>query len=185
MRNEPMKPTNNQKRALRFTLTTLLVVTVILAIAAVTVVSKQQTKRTGVGETKKLTKIGSKNPNMVTVKVAGQDVQVNSQTGQILELTQEEAQRLAAGLKRLVNQSTEGLVQTQHSNGLVSVDLQGRFQNVTVARVNKDRSVSQSCVDNPRAAAKFFGIDPQLIEGESKAKPVTNRKSPKGIEGNK
>jgi len=48
----------------------------------------------------------------------------------------------------------------------VTMDLQGRFQNVTVARVNDDGTTSHSCVDNRRAAASFFGIDPKLLEPE-------------------
>jgi hypothetical protein len=119
----------------------------------------------------------------VTVKVAGQEVKVDSQTGQIKELTQEEAQKLAAGLKQMVNQSSEGLVQVHHANGSVSTELQGRFQNVAVARVNKDGSVEQSCVDNPQAAGAFFGIDPNLIDPNAKSvekqpKPqvLTNRR---------
>ena len=178
-----MKPANYQKRGQRLTLTTLLVVTAILAIAAVTVVSKQQTKRTGVSDSKKSTKTVTKNPNLIPVKIAGQDVHVNSQTGQMRELTPEESRKLAAGLKQLVNQSTEGLVEAQHSNGSVSVDLNGRFKNVTVARVNKDGSVSKSCLDNRRAAAKFFGIDPKLLDTQARA--VKNLRSPTGIERRK
>src|SRR5436189_290320 len=48
-------------------------------------------------------------------------------------LTPAEAQEVAAGIRQLVSQSTDGLVQVPHANGLVSMDLQGRFQNVTVA----------------------------------------------------
>ena len=118
------------------------------------------------------------NENFVTVKVAGQDVQVNGQTGQIKALTPEEAKKLAAGLKQLVNQSTEGLVQVRHADGSVSMDLEGRFQNVTVVRVNKDGSIAQSCVDNPQAAGAFFGIDPKLIENQSSADAVKGQ-SPK------
>lgn len=85
------------------------------------------------------------------------------QTGQIKPLTQEEAQRLAAALKELANQSTAGLKSVHHPDGTVSMDLQGRFQNVALARKNEDGSVSQACVDNPQAGAAFFGIDPQLV----------------------
>ena len=87
-----------------------------------------------------------------------------SQKEDIQPLTPQEAEKLAAGLKPMLNQSTEGLVQVQHPDGSVSMDLDDRFQNVTVARVNKDGTVSQSCVDNPGAAGAFFGIDPKLIE---------------------
>jgi hypothetical protein len=163
---KPLKqPTKRVKGSPRLRLTTVLVATAILALAAVTVVSRQRARANeSVGLERSLQVAKKSKGNFVTVKVAGQDVEVDSQTGQMKELTPEEKQKLAAGLKEMVNQSTEGLVQVQHADGSVSMDLEGRFQNVTVARVNKDGSVSQSCVDNPQAAGAFFGIDPKLIE---------------------
>jgi hypothetical protein len=160
------KSTQSAKRFPRLTLTTVLVATAILAIAAVTVVSRQKASA-GAREPERSLQVAKKSKgNFVTVKVAGQDVEVDSQTGQMKELTPEEARKLAAGLKQMVNQSTEGLVQVQHADGSVSMDLEGRFQNVTVARVNQDGSVTQSCVDNPQAAAEFFKIDPKLMENQ-------------------
>lgn len=97
----------------------------------------------------------------------GQSVAV--QTGQIKPLTPEEVQKLAAALKELANQSTDGLQQVQHADGSVSVDLQGRFQNVAIAKRNEDGSVSQSCVDNPASGAAFFGIDPGLVGAKAKS----------------
>jgi hypothetical protein len=144
----------------------VLVAAAILAIAAVTVVSRQKARATRSGEPERSAQVANKS-NFVKVKVAGQDVEVGGQ-GQIKPPTPEEAQKLAAGLGEMINQSTEGLEQVQHEDGSVSMDLKGRFQNVTVARVNQDGSVSQSCVDNPRAAGAFFGIDPKLIEEHSK-----------------
>ena len=90
-------------------------------------------------------------------------VPLNPQTGQVRPLTQEEAQRLADGLKQLANQSTDGLQSVRHADGSVSTDLQGRFQNVAVARLDEDGKLTQSCIDNPEAGAAFFGIDPQLV----------------------
>jgi len=98
-----------------------------------------------------------------TVKVAGREVQVDPQTGQIKPLTQQEAQQLADGLKQLVNRSTEGLTEVQDPDGGISMDLQGRFQNVQVARVNSDGTVTQSCIDSPEGAASFFQLDPKLL----------------------
>jgi len=144
----------------------VLVATAILTIAAVTVVSSQKARITKASEAERSAQVAKKS-NFVNVKVAGQDVEVDGQTGQIKPLTTEEAQKLAAGLGEMINQSTEGLEQVQHADGSVSMDLKGRFQNVTVARVNQDGSVSQSCVDNPRAAGAFFGIDPKVIEEQS------------------
>jgi hypothetical protein len=143
----------------------VLVAAAILTIAAVTVVSSQKARITKAGEAERSAQVAKKS-NFVKVKVAGQDVEVDGQ-GQIKPLTPEEAQKLAGGLGEMINQSTEGLEQVQQADGSVSMDLKGRFQNVTVARVNQDGSVSQSCVDNPRAAGAFFGIDPKVIEEQS------------------
>ena len=145
----------------------ILVAVLVVGISAVSVLSRQ-TSRARESKTPEVTAVAPKlnkaNRNYVTMKVGGQDVHVDTQTGEIQPLTPEEAAKLAEGLKPMLNQSTDGLVQVQHPDGSVSVDLQGRFQDVTVARVNKDGTVSQSCVDNPKAAGAFFGIDPKLIE---------------------
>jgi hypothetical protein len=90
----------------------------------------------------------------VTVEVGGRKVRVNAQTLQQAPLTQDEAQRLAEQLEG--NKETDGLVQEKHEDGTVSVDLQGRFQNVTLAKKNDDGTVSASCVDTPEAAGAFL-----------------------------
>jgi hypothetical protein len=92
--------------------------------------------------------------NYVTVEAAGKKLQLNAQTLQQGPLTQEQAQQIAEALRE--NKSTNGLVQTQHPDGTVSIDLQGRFQNVMLAKKNDDGSVSQACVDNSEAAAAFL-----------------------------
>jgi hypothetical protein len=112
--------------------------------------------------------------NYVKVRMAGQEIQIDGQTGQIQRLTPEEAQKLAEGLRPMLNKSVEGLDGVNHPDASVSLELQGRFQNVTVARVNKDGTLSQSCVDNPRAAGAFFGIDPKMIEKGPGGKPRIN-----------
>jgi hypothetical protein len=171
--------TNSVKRIPRLKLISVLVASAILTIAAVTVASRQRARVSEpVAAEKNLQ--AAKKSKFTTVKVAGQDVQVDSQTGEIKPLTQEEAQTLAAGLKDMVNQSTEGLEQVRHADGSVSMDLKGRFQNVSVARVNQDGSVTQSCVDNPEAAGAFFGIDPKLIEDPT-SRTTKAPRSPKPV----
>jgi len=97
------------------------------------------------------------------LRAGAQQMPLDPQTGQVRPLTQEEAQRMAAGIKQLVNQSTDGLQSVRHADGSVSVDLQGRFQNLAVMKRNDDGTLTESCVDNPKAAAVFFEIDPQLV----------------------
>jgi hypothetical protein len=90
----------------------------------------------------------------VTVEVGGRKLRVNAQALQKGPLTQEEARQLSEQLEG--NKATEGLVQEKHKDGTVSVYLQGRFQNVTMARRNDDGTVSAACVDTPEAARAFL-----------------------------
>ena len=88
---------------------------------------------------------------------------VDVQTMQQRPLTREEAQQMADALKQMANQSTDGLVQVRQGDGTVSMDLDGRFQNVVLAKKNADGTVEQACVDNPTSGAAFLGIDPALV----------------------
>ena len=90
----------------------------------------------------------------VTVEVGGKRLRVNALTLQQGPLTQGQSQQIADALKG--NKSTDGLVEVGHADGTVSVDLQGRFQDVILAKKNDDGSVSEACVDNPEAAATFL-----------------------------
>lgn len=101
--------------------------------------------------------------NIVTASPSGQIVSFDRQTGESRPLTQDESKRLADGLKKLINRSTEGLVEVRMDDGTISMDLQGRFQNVMVAKQNEDGNLDTSCLDNLEAAADFFEIDPKLL----------------------
>ena len=163
------------KRFSRLHVFGIIVVTLVLAISAVSVLSRQTAKGREPNKPETISAAPKPAKTYVTRKVAGQDVKVDGQTGEIQPLTPQEAEKLAEGLKPMLNQSTEGLVQVHHPDGSVSVDLEGRFQDVTVARVNKDGTVSQSCVNNPKAAGAFFGIDPKQIENApSRTKTKSN-----------
>jgi hypothetical protein len=112
---------------------------------------------------------------------AGSPVPLDPQTGQVRPLTQAEAQRLGAELKQLVNQSTDGLQSVRHADGSVTMDLQGRFQNLAVAKLDENGQLIQSCVDNPESAAAFFEIDPQLVGVNKKpSTPTKNNAAAKG-----
>ncbi|MBC7798890.1 MAG: hypothetical protein H7Z37_18630 [Pyrinomonadaceae bacterium] len=105
------------------------------------------------------------------------DEQTAQTDNQARPLTAQEARTLSEGIKGLVNQSSEGLDEVQNSDGSISIDLQGRFQNVTVAKKNADGTISHSCVDNEDGASSFFGIGTtktvgKNVKGTSKAKPV-------------
>lgn len=150
-----------------------IVAVLVVAISTVTALSRQSAPAKP-ATVEKAALVTPSSKNYVQGKPAGQDIHVDGPTGEIQELTPEEAQKLAAGLKPMLNKSSDGLVEQHNPDGSVSLDLQGRFQNVTVARVNKDGTVTQSCVDNASAAGKFFGIDPKLIENSPAGKPRAN-----------
>jgi ribosomal protein L25 (general stress protein Ctc) len=90
----------------------------------------------------------------VTVEVNGRKLQVNAKTLQQAPLSQEQSRQIADALRD--NKSTEGLVEVRNADGSVSMDLQGRFQNVTIAKRNDDGSVSTACVDTPEGATSFL-----------------------------
>lgn len=162
---------------------TVVIIAAMAVIATGAVISRQQVKvkeESSAQAVKTPATAAAANRNYTTVRVAGQEIQVDSQTGQVKELTPEEAQRLAAGLKRELNKSTEGLVPVQKPDGSMSVDIDGRFQNVAVARTNDDGTVTTGCVDNAKAGAEFFGIDPQLVEDQPTSSATrTGRQQPR------
>ncbi len=121
----------------------------------------------------------SKSRHYVTSNTAGQTVVLDRQTGESRPLTLEEAQTLAEGIKQLVNPTTDGLVEVRHANGGVSMNLQGHFQNVSLAKKEADGTITQSCVNDLESAADFFEIDPALLgvaadAPVSKSEPTSN-----------
>jgi hypothetical protein len=165
-----MQPSNLTARISRQTIIGVVIAAVVLAAGVVTAIAMKgrppQETTTNEGQAPLVSKgtepMATEN-NYVTVNGAGEMVVLNRQTGETRGLTPEEAQRLAEGIKQLVNQDATGLVQVHHKNGTVSMDLQGRFQNVVLAKREADGTITQGCVDNPGDAAAFFDIDPALV----------------------
>lgn len=165
MRNRVKKTSTSKKRRRYLSPTSVVVATLVFAIGTVAVTSRQRLARSEnnkpFAEARGIT--GS-------LKVAGHDAGLNVQDG---ERTPEEAARLAEGLGQVIDQSTEGLVEIQHPDGSVSMNLEDHFQNVTVARIDQRGNLAQSCVDNPQAAGSFFRISPELIEKQRRlARPT-------------
>jgi len=167
MNNQSRKMgTSSLLRTRRFQVIGIVAAVVIFAIAA-TAISLQTSKAENAkGEQ---AEANSSRANAVPLR-SGQDGQTFTQS-QIRPLTQQEAQQLAEGIKKLVNQSTEGLKQVRHADGSVSMDLEGRFQNIALAKKTDDGHVTQSCVDNLESAAAFLGINRELIDGPKNSSP--------------
>ena len=98
----------------------------------------------------------AKPDHYTNVPFAGQTVAVDSQTGKLRAPTPDEARRLGAALRNYLNRSSQGLIVKTHPNGAQSVDLQGRFQSVSLAKINPDGSVSEKCVTSMQEADGFL-----------------------------
>ena len=165
---------DSAKKSRRFlAVSVVLVAMAIIAAGAATVVSRQNSKQSA---SPKAATAANTRTNVI-VTTGAQEAQLEGQAGQMKQLTPEEARKRADGLKQMINNSTEGLEAKQNADGSVSIDLQDRFQNVSLARVNQDGTVSTACVDNAEAAGEFLGIDPRMIDETAKAgrnkKPVS------------
>jgi hypothetical protein len=111
---------------------------------------------------------------------AGQKAAVDGE-GKLRPVTAEEARTLTEGVARHVDQSSDGLVEQQHASGAVSMDLDDRFQSVSLARLAGDGSVSTRCVTSLPEARRFLGQDgktppPAAIAGAGAA--AANRPLP-------
>lgn len=88
--------------------------------------------------------------------------------------TQNEQDRaMAAAIRKLTDQSTEGLVQEFLPDGSVMMDLKGRFQTVPIAQLDEDGNIAVRCVTSLAEANHFFGRD--LETGEYLHPPRTLR----------
>jgi hypothetical protein len=161
---------------------TLLLVGVVSAVSMqgeLTVLKAQvQGRKSDVSNQSGKTPEQAKGRRYVTTNAAGQPIVQDRQTGETRPLTRQEAETLAQGIKQLVNPTTDGLVEVRHANGMVSMDLQGHFQNVSVAKREADGSISQSCINDLESAADFFEIDPELLgvaAPVSKAEPTSSK----------
>lgn len=66
---------------------------------------------------------------------------------------------LAQTIRRLTNRSSEGLVERKIPSGGFSIDLEERFQNVMLARLESDGEPTAACVTSIEEANEFFGKD--------------------------
>lgn len=83
--------------------------------------------------------------------------------GRLRALTAEEAQALVAGMARFVDQSDVGLKWTLLPSGAIAIDLDDRFQSVSLARLGTDGRVATQCVGTAAEARSFLAPGPRGI----------------------
>ena len=95
----------------------------------------------------------------VTPGTAGQQVAIDPQTGRLRAVTPEEARALVAALTSSLSQSDAGLVPVRLPNGVVTLDLDGRFESAAMAKLAADGSIDAECVTSVEELKHFLGLD--------------------------
>ena len=90
---------------------------------------------------------------------ATKEIVLDKTTGRLRKPTQEETDAMVSRISVLTNRSSEGLTVNQRSNGMKSVDLQGRFNSVVLGRANADGTTEIRCVFSIEEAADFLGLE--------------------------
>jgi hypothetical protein len=81
------------------------------------------------------------------VGAAAMRVRLDPESGTLLLDTSPMATNKATDLEAMLSRSDEGLVSEFLPNGTVRVDLQGRFQNASVAHIGADGRIHTNCTD--------------------------------------
>ncbi len=89
---------------------------------------------------------------------ATRPIVVDQQTGQLRMPTKDEIDEAVQSLATLAKRSTEGLRQSSLANGTVTVDLDGGFGGVMLARPNADGTWETKCVFTFEEGAEFLGV---------------------------
>lgn len=116
------------------------------------------------------------NKEEVAVAPNGQQVAIDAKSGKLRQPTREEVEALIEGMKPALDTSTEGLKPVQHEDGTVSVDLEGRFQSTTIAKVQTDGTVSQRCVKSTEEAKEFLMAPAKKVTKKKQAAPTPQAK---------
>jgi hypothetical protein len=98
------------------------------------------------------------NPNVTTITAAeaGYRLSIDPVTGEFTdETTPIDAKDLPASLQNALSTSDEGLVERASPVAGVLIDLQGRFQSTSVARIDGDGNLEAPCLSNTSELDKF------------------------------
>lgn len=103
----------------------------------------------------------SRTPSKVSQKryVATKEIVRDKVTGQLRTPTPEETRLMVDQLKTLTNRSSEGLKAKQYPNGMVGVNLEGRFGGVVLGRDTADGGTEVRCVFTMQEAVEFLGLE--------------------------
>jgi len=93
--------------------------------------------------------------NVTSPGIAGAVVAIDPKTGKMVMPSPEQMQRLsaAAAQEPTVSRNAEGLIERHYPNGMVEIDLAGRFQDYATVRIRPDGTKEFHCVTDTSADA--------------------------------
>jgi hypothetical protein len=149
------KPTKSKKNSVHLSRTVLAVLLGVIAAISVVVISLASAgSSAGVA--------ASTNPKRAQAiqkrYKATRPIVVDQQTGQLRMPTKKEINEVVESLATLANRSSEGLQQTSLADGAITVDLDGGFGGVMLARPNGDGTWETMCVFTIEEGAAFLGL---------------------------
>lgn len=94
------------------------------------------------------------------------------ETGALVKAPEIPGKALSPGLQRRVSRSTEGLAAKTLRDGTETLDLQGRFLVLSVAKRQADGTFATSCVHSAEAAAAAMTAEPDTAQPTEEASDV-------------
>lgn len=91
--------------------------------------------------------------------VATKPIVLDKTTHQVRLPNDAELQAMVDQISSLTNRSTEGLQAKTRPDGTKQINLQGRFNEVVIARANPDGTMETRCVESIEEAAAFLGLE--------------------------
>jgi hypothetical protein len=88
---------------------------------------------------------------------AAMRVQLDPESGQLVPVTGLDKATFDRQLSQMLNRSSAGLREIRHADGGVSVDLEGRFQSLSVATIGPEGQLHTGCVASSREWEHFQG----------------------------
>jgi hypothetical protein len=95
-------------------------------------------------------------PGHLPPGAAAMRVAIDPETGALVHAPLDPAKALDPTLANMLSRSTEGLIEVHYPDGRVSVNLQGRFQSVSLARLSEAGEVEATCVEDLEQGKAFL-----------------------------
>jgi len=108
------------------------------------------------------------------VRMIGEiEVQIDPQTGRLVQPTPEKARELAGYLIRKLDRSAPGHQLVRRPDGTVSVDLHDLFQSVMIATVGEGQRVTPHCVTDAKSAEALLEAATNGVDAITTSAPAT------------